>query len=286
MALFVFIIVIVLISAVIAFVYGAAKWGKRFFYVCSYALLILIAFVAGINIYNKQFSHGENANEILRLGITRYTLISNSYGGLVTFGKREFVSRVRNEKLRTYKNIGNMRLGMYSVEGDKQKRHLNYVNRHLEWSPHNTYYRKASLPELNLAVESFVRIEFLEKNSPELFHMSCGGGITDPAELKRFIDNMTSREISQDKWEDMGDWERRYGYIYGYFEGEPNLAVQIEVRKNTNGEYGALFWINNAPYVTTRLAKDTRLGYFHFSKEWIEALKEKQCNKEGNHGQP
>lgn len=162
---------------------------------------------------------------------TVYQFLANE-GFLCYFGEREYVGGVEGEAAENGRYSS--RPGFYSIRGDDSGNVLIGVSADSEW---NSFYRKASLPPFDCTVDNCVRLELVFGLEPEEKHVSCGGGITDPAEISAFLSELRAQQTPQDAGlyelvqKPDGFLGNCYlcGVIYGFFEEEPYLAVPMYV---------------------------------------------------------
>ena len=162
---------------------------------------------------------------------TVYQFLANE-GFLCYFGAREYVGGVESEAAEN--SPYSSRPGFYSIRGDDSGNVLIRVSADSEWC---SFYRKASLQPFDCTVDNCVRLEFVSGLEHEEKHASCGGGITDPAEISAFLSDIRAQQNPQDAGlyelvqKPDGFLENCYlcGVIYGFFEEEPYLAVPMYV---------------------------------------------------------
>ncbi len=156
--------------------------------------------------------------------------------------------------------------GLYKCENDPDRRVLERE------MPHNEFrllYRDTSLPPLSTDPDACIRFEFIG-GDPDIEHMTCEGGITDPAERDAFLDAIRNGPTAEEaglyralETNDAGFWKNcySYGYVYGYYTDEPNLALCMKVTSFDDKAYSI------------------RIGYTEYvlPTEWLEALQEKVC---------
>lgn len=164
---------------------------------------------------------------------------------ICAFGEEKMLGRVEGE-IESFRHLlMEIYPGMYSCENDPEHRTLVRVVPNNEFS---CYYRKSSLPELDISPENCIRFELI-KGFPEVEHMTCGDGITDIERCKEFIADVKSQKSSEeaDLYQYVrkpdGTFENCYqlGRVYGFFKDEPNLAVPLTVTSYDDKAYSISF---------------------------------------------
>ena len=139
---------------------------------------------------------------------------------------------------------------------------------------HGVLYRKASLPTLKLTPDNCIRFEYFdweylkstEYYKPEIEHMSCGEGIADREEVSKFLSDVRSQEYTGERGDSIG-------YVYGYFEGEANLAMCYDVYEHDNGTYSITLTSRNRSIfaqLTNSVYSETT---YVLPEKWLDALK-------------
>jgi len=181
------------------------------------------------------FAMDENGNVVSDSGVAYAHLASEGF--LCYLGELEFVGGVQGEA-ETTQHLGmSFQTGMFAIKHDESS---SILIRHAPNSEWRSIYRDASLPEFDFSVDNCIRLEFvpgigdIEKDA---VHTACGEGITDPAEIAAFLSDVRAQKSpSAARLYDLvkkpdGTLENCYicGVIYGFFEEETNLAVQMQV---------------------------------------------------------
>ena len=180
---------------------------------------------------------------------TEYIHLGNE-GNIVTFGNCTFVGKIEGEK-KLFVNLNyRIETGMYSCEGYPDYEILIRIIPDSQWV---AYYRKASLPELDLSPDNCIRFEFIkwedthygDSYTPDIAHMSCNEGISDNEGIKAFLEDVRSQKSPMEAG--LYDLVRNtdgmlqncynYGIVYGYFKDEPNLAIPFYVTSYNDKAY-------------------------------------------------
>ena len=159
-------------------------------------------------------------------------------GKLYYFGALEFCGGVNGEPKTTPHNVNAPKqTGLFSIKDSKTD---NILIRHVPYSEWFLIYRKASLPDFDFSVDNCVRLElvtgesYLNRNP---VHANCGEGITDKAEIKRFLADIRSQKSPLEAGlyelikKQNGTLENCYSYavIYGFFAEEPDLVICMTI---------------------------------------------------------
>jgi hypothetical protein len=183
-----------------------------------------------------------DSGNILAPDGTEYAFLARE-GIIETFGDHRFIGKIKWEKSTLNHMGGSWETGMYSCENDLELNILYRIEPYSEWA---SYYRKISLPEIDLSLENCIRLEFIhnkeiksfENNlSPDINHMSCNEGISDFEDIRKFLfDIRKQKTVGEAGLYELikkpnGYLENCYllGYVYGYFKDEPNLAVSLTI---------------------------------------------------------
>ena len=159
------------------------------------------------------------------------------------FGERTFLGTIKGERQsRSHQMIG-LKDGMYSFDSDPELRVLERV---VPWDQFPYYYSKATLPPIaltNCSRFEFIAYENTEMGSsgkffPDYWHLTCGEGIAGKENTAEFLADVKSQKMVREAWEKTpygttGDYafpDENYGYIYGYFDDYPKVAVCLDVR--------------------------------------------------------
>ena len=219
---------------------------------------------------NKYFVELDSENIRAPNGI-EYTFLANE-GFIETFGECNFVGKFRWENAKLQHMGSSINTGMYSCDDD-----LNILYRIRPDSEWRTYYRRKSLPKIELISEKCNRFEFIHyKNiqyfrnniSPEKRHMFCNEGIKNIEEINLFLNDIKNGKSPQEAGlyrmitKENGMLENCYliGNIYGYFENESNLAISYGVQSFNDLAYSI----------------ETDFGSYVLSVEWLEKLRNKK----------
>ena len=208
---------------------------------CS-LLAMILAFSSAImpDKCDAKYTLLDNGNIVAPDG-TEYAHLANE-GFVTTFGARSFFGKVKGDmRSPTHIAIG-WKTGMYSCEGDPDLTILVRVVPNNEWL---AYYRKVSLPALDLSPDNCVRFEFVAWKeiiaskwySPGVEHMTCSDGIKGKKNIKAFLADVRSQKSPEEAGlydlviRPDGRYENcyLYGTVYGYFKGETNLAIPFSV---------------------------------------------------------
>ncbi|MBR4700965.1 MAG: hypothetical protein IKP19_04640 [Oscillospiraceae bacterium] len=188
---------------------------------------------------NPVFTETENGNYLSPWG-EEYALLANE-GILDCIGTETFVGKVNGEgEGPAWKDA----YGFYALDEDEARNILIRVSSS-EWYG---IYRKVSSPPFDFSVDNCVRLELVKnswllKNNTE--HLTCGDGITDPAEIAAFLADVRSQKSPEEAGlydlvrKENGFLENcyQYGVIYGFFSEEPNLAVPLTVTSYNDMAY-------------------------------------------------
>jgi len=224
----------------------------------------------------------DNRNIIAPYG-TEYVRLSMT--PFVTFfGSKNFVGGVADEG--SLPNIwAPWELGMYSLDGDDN---LGILLRMHPRSDNWLFYRKASLPPLDLSLDNCIRFELIRELhtnrngyfSHDLAHMSCGMGITDPDKIQAFLADIRSQPTAREAG--LHDLVRRpdgryenlvhYGTVFGFFENVANLAVPLRI-DSFNGEAYAISFHYIDDYGNLARLRTRRV----LPEEWLDILREASC---------
>lgn len=156
-------------------------------------------------------------------------------GRVVSLGRQTFAGRVNGEKESFRHLASRIQTGMFSCEGDPEKRIL---IRNVPDCEFQAYYRKAALPPLDLSPEHCIRLELLKGSLPDkAAHRTCDGGLNGKDQIAAFLTEIRSQQTAeaaglykQVRRSD-GSLENcyRYGVVYGFLAEEPNIAIPLYV---------------------------------------------------------
>ena len=188
---------------------------------------------------------------------TEYIYLA-SEGFADVFGSTAFLGKIKDEKPTNIMKGIKIRSGMYSCETDADFNVLKRISPDSEWA---SYYRKASLPEIDLSPDHCIRFEFIgcmeiyegENGSPGIEHMSCDEGVKGKSKVKSFLSDVRKQKSPDEaglyELLENPDGSRgvcyEYGSVYGYFKGETNLAIQLKVRSYNDKAYTISFMDEN-----------------------------------------
>ena len=226
--------------------------------ICSIALCAALIFLFASCESVPKFDLLDNGNIVGQDG-TEYVYLARE-GSVATFGEKTFIGKIKGEKPYLNHLGGRSKTGMYCGEGDSDLRILRRTLPDSEWA---SFYRKASLPELDLSIDGVIRLELIRYSevhienglAPGIEHLSCDEGIKDLDEIKGFLEDIKNQQAPIEaglydlvKNSD-GVFENCYcyGYVYGYIKDEPNLAIPLRVMSFDDKAYS--IWIEGQYYV-------------------------------------
>ncbi|MBE6617871.1 MAG: hypothetical protein E7627_08050 [Ruminococcaceae bacterium] len=184
---------------------------------------------------DSAFARNQEGN-LVSISGEEYSIFVTEWDGVRFLGELEFVGSIYGED-KTSSHLGmEYQTGMFAIKNDDSHRIL------IRYAPNNEWYsiyRKTSLPELDFSLDNCVRLELVRWNTTEKgdLHTVCGGGITDKSEIAKFLYEIRAQKNAFDAGlydlvlKPDGRFENCYvyGFIHAYFEGEPNLAVTLQV---------------------------------------------------------
>lgn len=205
--------------------------------ICLFTVLIMLS--CGCS-YEKQskgevFTKSEDGHLVSASG-TEYALLANE-GVLYYLGDLVFEGSVSGEG-KMFQHLGAWhRTGLYSIKDDDTDNILVRISMNNEWF---SIYRKTSLPTFDFSVDNCSRLEIVSgigDTQKDVIHTTCGDGISDTVEIAEFLSDVRSQKNPRDagiydlvtKPDGMLENCYVYGVIYGFFESEPNLAVNMMV---------------------------------------------------------
>ncbi len=207
-------------------------------------LSLTLVMVFCLLIYSNTELFKEEGYTIISPGGIKYVFLANEEESLVTtFGSRYFLGRIEGEKTSFCHLDAEMYTGIYSCEKDPERRTLVRVVPDSEWL---FYYRKASLPKLDLTPDNCIRFELIKDNPwiPDIKHMTCNDGIVNPDDLKAFLADVRSQKTAEEAGlynlvrKPDGTLDNHINYVaFGYFKDEPNLAIKLYVSNFNNEAY-------------------------------------------------
>lgn len=197
--------------------------------------LTILLMLSGCIKPDTLFSKTENGNLVSASG-TEYTHLTNE-PNLYYLGDLSFLGSVEGEK-KTSQHLGySYQTGLFSIENDDSHDVLVRYSPNSEWF---SLYRKTSLPPFDYSVDNCNRLELVlwkDNTENDIVHSSCGDGISSKDEIEDFLSDVRSQEspraaglyelITQPN----GMLENcyNYGVIYGFFEDEPYVVLQMNV---------------------------------------------------------
>jgi hypothetical protein len=184
---------------------------------------------------NSTFKKNKNNNIVSNSGV-EYALLANE-GVLYYLGNLEFAGSIKGEE-KTSQHLGmSYQTGMFSIKDADNDNILIRRAPNNEWC---AIYRKASLPNFDFSVDNCIRLEFVSgigNIEEDAVHTTCGDGITDQSEISTFLSEIRMQKDPDEaglydlimKPDGMLENCYVYGVIYGFFDDEPNLALQMEI---------------------------------------------------------
>ena len=176
-------------------------------------------------VFKAKFTLLDNGNIVAPDG-TEYVHLANE-GLVTTFGSHTLLGKVKGEVPWFIHKSSRMITGMYSCEGDPE---LNVLMRIVPFNEWYVYYRKASLPPIDLSLDNCVRFGIVGRNPPGIEHMSCGEGIVGD-DVKAFLADVRSQLTPEEAG--LRDLVKELGIGaargYGYLANGPNLAIPFLV---------------------------------------------------------
>lgn len=214
------------------------------------------------------FTKNDNGDLVNELG-TEYTYLANE-SVLHYFGELEFVGGVKGEdKISKHLDIP-YQTGMFAIKNSDN----DILIRHIPDNEWASIYRKSSLPKFDYSLNNCIRLEFVlyaDDSKENTTHTTCQGGITDTTVIAEFLSDVRSQDTPDEaKLYDLvtkpnGELENcyTYGAIYGFFESEPNLAIQMNITSYDHLAYSIS--IEDNEYV--------------LPKTWLKKIKSSSCTK-------
>lgn len=196
------------------------------------------------------FRTSDDGRSIFAPDGTEYVFLANE-GFVCTFGTLSFLGQVEGE---ASVSLGfALETGIFSCENDPEQRTLVRMFPDSEWL---AYYRKASLPPLDLLPDNCIRMELVSGLCPGSEHILCNDGIVGTNAVKAFLADIRSQKTAREAnlyalcERPDGFLENCYelGIVYGYFQDEPNLAIPMHVTSYNDKAY-SICWGNGADYV-------------------------------------
>jgi hypothetical protein len=236
-------------------------------YIIKIVGLIFVIFSQNSCKFDDHFIEKRNGNIISPEGI-EYVFLAHE-GFVCTFGESKFLGKIRGEYPKLHHLGGSLNTGMYSC--DIENLDILYrIKPNNEW---RTYYRKASLPKIELIPENCIRFEFIRYKKKEYYennisssqiHMICNEGLTNVEEIQSFLNSIKKEKSPSEAGlyelitNEDGRLENCYlmGCVYGYFENETNLAISYNVWSFDDRFYSI----------------DTDFGKYVLPIEWLDKL--------------
>ena len=233
-------------------------------------MILIIISQSSCIIISGEFVELRNGNIRAPNGI-EYTFFSHE-GFIQTIGESKFLGKIKWEYPYLHHLGGSINTGLYSTDLSN----LDIIFRYKPKNEWKTYYRKTSLPKIELAPENCIRFVFIgntelihyENNrSVENKHITNNAGIINPEEIKEFI-NCIRNEYSPEEaglyemvTNEKGIIENTYaiGYVFGFFDNESNFAISYRVWSYNNLAYSI----------------HTDFGRYVLSIKWLEKLEYK-----------
>ncbi len=205
---------------------------KRFLVFIAALLLMALSACSGTT---EVFTNGENGNLISSSGV-EYSQLANE-GILYYFGELEFQGTVKGEEKVSQHEGVPYKTGMFAIKGDRTQNILIRYSANNEWF---SIYRKSSLPVFDFSADNCVRLELVSgigNTEEDQIHATCGDGISDPEIIAEFLSDIRSQQDPREaglydmitKPDGMLENCYTYAVIYGFFDEEPNLAIQMTV---------------------------------------------------------
>ena len=181
------------------------------------------------------FTKNEKGNIVSNSGV-EYTLLANE-GLLYYLGDLDFIGSIQGEE-KSSQHLGlSYQTGMFAIKDADNDNILIRRAPDNEWF---SIYRKASLPSFDFAVDNCIRFEFVSgigNTENDVTHTTCDDGIVVASEIAEFLSDVRSQKDPREaglydlikKPDGMLENCYVYGVVYGFFEGEPNLAVLMDI---------------------------------------------------------
>lgn len=158
-------------------------------------------------------------------------------GELYFLGELDYLGKVKGEKRISSLTDLSRKNGMFAI---KDAENDNILIRYLHDNEWRAIYRKASLPACDFSVDNCIRLELVPgvgEAEADSKHVSCGNGITDKTEIASFLSEIRSQQSPKEAGlydlvrKSDGTLENCYTYavIYGFFQEEPNLVVEMKI---------------------------------------------------------
>jgi len=219
--------------------------------VCLFAAFLLLLCGCSQNVTQSEkpiFTKSDSGIITNEQGV-EYVHLANE-GVLYYLGDLVFVGAIKGEAQTSQHLSLSYQTGMFAIQGADD----DILVRH---APNNEWfliYRKASLPKFDCSVDNCTRLKYVP-NAEDATHTASEGGITGKSEVSATLAEIRSQENPKDAGlydlvrKPDGLLENCYycGIIYGYFEEEPNLVVQLDVLSFNDLGYSVM--VDNKEYV-------------------------------------
>lgn len=164
---------------------------------------------------------------------------------LVYVGELVFKGYVQGESKILHHMDSEFQTGLFAIKGDETENILVRTYPDSEW---RGIYRKSSLPEFDISVDNCIRLEWVpyaDTPNGHINHENCGKCIVGRAEVKGFISDIRAqKDPSEAGLYDLvtkpnGWYENCYQSfkLYGFFEEEPTVAVEMAVYSYNDWAY-------------------------------------------------
>ena len=199
------------------------------------------------------FTRKENGNMVSSTGVEYVYFRSEENDDIDYIGPVEFLGAVEGEESLSSHLTSSYQTGMFALKSSDNNDVL------IRRAPDNEWcliYRKATLPEIDWSVDNCIRLEFVtwEWDGDDTPHAYCNGGIADKAEVAQFLSQIRYQDpVDSDEIIDRvknlggkGESAYLYGFIYGFFEDEYDLAFITRVFSYDDLVY--TLWIGENEY--------------------------------------
>ena len=201
-----------------------------------YLIVVTLILLCGCSPTKEDtFTKNKNGNIVSNSGV-EYTHLANE-GILYYLGDLDFIGSIQGEE-KSSQHLGlSYQTGMFAIKDADNDNILIRRAPDNEWF---SIYRKASLPSFDFAVDNCIRFEFVSgigNTESDVTHTTCGDGIVEASEIAEFLSDVRSQKDPREaglydlikKPDGMLENCYVYGVVYGFFEGEPNLAVRMYI---------------------------------------------------------
>jgi hypothetical protein len=198
---------------------------------------------------------------------TKYTFLSNE-GKYIVFGEKAFISHIRWQPRKLRHGDGNTNTGVYSINNDPDLIILYRIKFNSEWAE---LYIKNELSVNNYEINNFNSIKFADTGNTfvgyyraNTKYLNKNIGLYNINEIKEFIEYLNNNEIfdyeirsiQRNPFNIMDQNKGFIGYIYGFFNDIPNIAI------------GGTIWLSDDELYY--LIMDRRM--FLMNSEWLKKL--------------